>query len=255
MRLLNWQALLAAVTLLTRLPVPARWQTLAHDPPLRSRAVVFYPLVGAMLAALLLALAAVMPDKLGVTAQAAVLVGVWIGLTGVLHLDGLADTVDALAAAHRDPARLQEVLKDPRLGTAGACVLVLLILLKVALLRTALETGTVWIALPAALIAARLLAVIYMMMTPYARDQGLASQLDLQPLQWAVVIMSLVALLLAMVLLGRLAGTALAVVLAAWLVYWQQRWLKLVGGYTGDCVGALIEVAELLVLVVVVLAL
>lgn len=251
--MLNWHALMVALTLLTRLPLPARWQPPQFNPELQSRAALFYPFVGAAIGGLMLLLYLVLPDKIGVTAQATLLVGLWVWLTGALHLDGLADTTDALSAAHKDPTRIHAVLKDPHLGTMGVCVLVMALLLKLALLRTALETGSFYWALLAAPIGARLLALIYMMITPYARAEGIASPINLRPFQTLVVGLALIGLLAVMAVMGRWAGSALVVVLALWLVYWQQKWHRLVGGYTGDCVGALIEVAEILVLLVVVL--
>jgi adenosylcobinamide-GDP ribazoletransferase len=251
--MVNWHALVVALTLLTRLPLPAHWQSSQFNPELHSRAALFYPIVGAAIGGLLMLLYFVLPDKIGVTAQATLLVGLWVWLTGALHLDGLADTMDALAAAHKDPTRVHAVLKDPHLGTMGVCALVMVLLLKLALLRTALETGSFFWALLAAPIGARLLALIYMMITPYARAEGLASHINLRPFQPIVVGLALLGLLAVMAVMGRWAGTALVAVLALWLVYWQQKWHKLIGGYTGDCVGALIEVAEVLVLLVVVL--
>ena len=93
-----------------------------------------------------------------------------------------------------------------------------------------------------------------MMITPYARDEGIAAHINLRPFQPLVVGLALLGLLAVMAAMGRWAGTALVGVLALWLVYWQQKWSRLIGGYTGDCVGALIEVADLLVLLAVVLA-
>lgn len=251
--MVNWHALTAALTLLTRLPLPTRWLPADYTSDLHTRAALFYPLVGAVIGGLLVLLYLLLPDKIGVTAEATLVVVFWVWLTGAMHLDGLADTADALAAAHKDPSRVHAVLKDPHLGTMGVCALVLVLLLKLALLRTALETGSFYWALLAAPIAARLLALVYMMITPYARADGMASQVELRPYQTIVVGLALIGLLATMATMGRWGGTALVAVLALWLVYWQQRWLKLVNGYTGDCVGALIEVAEVLVLLVVVL--
>jgi len=252
--MVNWHALVLALTLFTRLPLPARWQPPQFNPELQSRAALFYPLVGAAIGGVLLLLYFALPDKIGVTAQATLLVGLWVWLTGALHLEGVANTSDALAAAHKDPTRVREVLKDPHLGTMGACALVMVLLLKLALLRTALETGSFYWALLAAPIGARLLALVYLMITPYARDLGTSSLISLRVFQPIVVGLALLGLIAVMAVMGRWAGTALVVVLALWLAYWQQKWLRLIGGYTGDGVGALIEVAEVLVLLVVVLA-
>ncbi len=250
--MINWQALLVALMLMTRLPVPTAWQPQQYHPQLQSRAVLFYPLVGAIIGALLLVVYGLLPNKLHIAVQAVLLVGGWVWLTGALHLDGLADTVDALAAAHKDPARVQTVLKDSHLGAMGAAALVLAMLLKVALVTAALQLELIGLALMGAPVAARLLAVIYMLLTPYARKQGIAAQIHLRPYRAAVLALAVLVLAMAFVTLGLAGGLLLLVMLGFWLFYWRRLWLKKVGGYTGDCVGALIEVAELLTLLVVV---
>lgn len=248
--MVNWHALVVALTLFTRLPLPARWQPLPYDPELHSRATLFYPLVGAALGGVFLLLYLALPDKIGVTAQATLLVGLWVWLTGALHLQGLANTADALAASQKDPAQVHPV---PYLGALGVCALVMVLMLKLALLRTALETGSFYWALLAAPVGARLLALVYMMITPHIPDPVMGPPLNLRPFQPIVIGLALIGLLVVMAVMGRWAGTALVAVLALWLVYWQQKWHRLIGGYTRDCVGGLIEVAEVLVLLVVVL--
>jgi len=105
----------AALALLTRLPVRA--------PEGRTGSAAFAA-VGAIvagLAALPAALLAGWAPLLG----AMLTLGVIELLTGALHLDGLADTGDALAAP--DPARAELARKDPRVGSAGAAAIVLVL--------------------------------------------------------------------------------------------------------------------------------
>lgn len=242
----NWQVMVVA----SRLTLPERWRPADLSPEQQSRAALFYPLSGAIIGGLMAALYLIMPDKIGVTVQATLLVGLWVWLTGAVHLGGLADSADAFGA--RIPTRAPEALKDPRLGTFGVCALVMILLLKLALLRTALEVGASYWALLAAPVAARLLALVFMMTTP-ARSGDATAPIDLRPYQPVVIGLALIGLLAIMWMMGRLGGTALIVVLALWLVHWQQRWQKLFGGHSGEGVGALIEVAEVLVLFMVVL--
>lgn len=244
----NWQVMVAA----SRLTLPERWRPADISPELQSRAALFYPLSGAIIGGLMAALYLIMPDKIGVTVQATLLVGLWVWLTGAIHLGGLANSADANGAARKDPARALVALKDPRLGTLGICALVMVLLLKLALLRTALEIGAFYWALFAAPIAARLLALVFMMTSP-ARVNDTRPTLDLRPYQPLIIGLALLGLLAIMWVMGRLGGTALIVILALWLAHWQQRCQKLFGGHSGENVGALIEVAEVLVLFMVVL--
>ena len=133
---------LRALSLLTRLPVRARWD---DDDVLPGRAMAAYPLVGALIGTLLVGLSWLLTTGIGrlqelaggsgtglspLLAAALVLVA-WAALTGMLHLDGWADCCDALVAPLSRERRL-EVMKDPRLGSFGGTGLILLLIVKLA---------------------------------------------------------------------------------------------------------------------------
>lgn len=246
------QAFAVALMLLTRLPVPARWQPVDFDAELQSRSVLFYPLVGAWMGTLLALVAWVLVAILPDLVAAALVVAFWLWLTGALHLDGLADTADALAAAHKDPARLQLAMKDPHLGTVGASLVVMVLISKVALVAAVLEAELAGAALPITLATARLAGQLYMIYTPYVRKDGLASQMQLGALKPVSLATLVLVLVLAALAFGWGAALGLTALLGGWLIYWRRRWLGLMGGYSGDCVGALIEVSEVLALLVLV---
>jgi adenosylcobinamide-GDP ribazoletransferase len=90
-----------------------------------------FPLVGALLGMLLLIAQWFFAAHFPSIVAAILTVGLWVFLTGGLHLDGWTDCWDALAAAV-SPERRLEILKDSRLGTFGTLALVLLLGLKVA---------------------------------------------------------------------------------------------------------------------------
>jgi adenosylcobinamide-GDP ribazoletransferase len=72
-------------------------------------------------------------------------------VSGGLHLDGLADTVDAVAAP--DPATAEQARKDPRIGSAGAAALVLVLLVEAAALAALVSTAGVMVAAFALIVA------------------------------------------------------------------------------------------------------
>ena len=121
----------AAVALLTRLPVATRDRSGGDiDAPSAARTgAAAFGLVGAGLglvgAAPALFLGATMPFLAAVLGIVAIAVA-----TGVLHLDGLADTADALAAP--DPDAAERARTDPRIGPAGAVAVVGVLLIDVA---------------------------------------------------------------------------------------------------------------------------
>ena len=130
-----------AVSFLTIIPV--RLQEPAHPGDL-GRAAGWFPVIGVILGGLVAAayhgFSLIFPPYLA----AALAVAIWIGMTGGLHLDGLADCCDGLLNASSRERRL-EIMKDPRLGTFGAIGLVLTIVLKIICLAS-LPASMAWIA-------------------------------------------------------------------------------------------------------------
>ena len=239
------RGLALAVGFLTRLPVPA----VDPDPIAVGRSLAWYPLVGALIGALLAGAVALLgfflPAAPGVTAV--LVVALWVRVTGGLHLDGLADTADA-AAAGGDRARRLAVLQDPRAGPAGVVAIVLVLLAKVAALTQLLQAGGAMIALVIAPVIGRSLLVAAFLSTPYVRAGGLGEALARHHDRRACR----AGLALTLVGIGVLAGPATALVLvlsnAALLLYWRRGAMRDLGGCTGDLAGALVEVGETLTL-------
>lgn len=237
-----------ALGFLTRLPIPH-----VHEPR-RSDfawALFWFPAVGALLGVSLVPFAwGGAALELGVSVQAALVVTLLALLTGGLHLDGLADTVDGLSGGRDHKARL-EIMKDSRIGAHGAVSIVLLLLVKFALIAEWLHFEPVWGSAQALIIApvtARLVAVCAVAWFPYARATGLgaafkeASRITLPafagcwllPLflwpqtRWVFVVAGAVSLGL-----GLLSARLIS---------------KKLHGLTGDTYGALIECTEVFAL-------
>ncbi|WP_434213453.1 adenosylcobinamide-GDP ribazoletransferase [[Pseudomonas] boreopolis] len=234
--------LLAALGLLTRIPVPARvWQA----PGVQARSLPWYPLVGMLLGALLAALAWCLRDASPLL-MAAMLVAAWASLTGGLHLDGLADSADAWVGGLGDRERTLAIMKDPRSGPAGVVALVLVLLLKTAALASL--AASAWCGLWLAPLLARAALVAAFLALPYVRAGGMGAGLAAGAARLPCAI-AVLATLLAALLAARMQG-ALAV-LAAGVVFalWWRACRKRLGGMTGDTCGALVELVEVAVLV------
>jgi adenosylcobinamide-GDP ribazoletransferase len=232
------RGLLAAIGFLTRLPVPAR----ASDGASASSSLAWYPAVGLLIGGVLWMLSwamAAVPPLLA----AAVLLAVWVGLTGALHLDGLADSADAWVGGLGDRERTLAIMKDPRSGPMGVAALVLVLLLKFAALASLPpHHAALWLA--PLLGRAALTAAFFT--TPYVRSDGLGSAL-LGASRGA----SVAALLVTGVLCfydGRHGLRALVVALAVFAC-WRMVCMRRLGGMTGDTCGALTELMEVAVLV------
>jgi adenosylcobinamide-GDP ribazoletransferase len=229
-----------ATQFLTRVPVPAVEDFSADE---LSRSAAWFPFVGltiGVVVALVIWLAAYRNTTIG----AAVGLVTWVWLTGALHLDGLADLSDALAAAHRDPQKFYAVLADPHLGAFGVVSIVLVLILKLTGLMEL--PARLWVALPLIPAWARLGPLAWSRwLEPLKPGHGerFAAQLHAGWIFfWTVVLLAASALFAPALCLAPL-------VIAAW-----GGWLKWrLGGITGDCLGAGVEITEVVLLYALVL--
>ncbi|WP_252273973.1 adenosylcobinamide-GDP ribazoletransferase [Pseudomonas subflava] len=234
--------LLIALQFLTRLPVSLPGMP---EPAQIGRSLLWYPLVGLLIGGLLLALHGLLGDTPALL-QAAILLAVWVGLSGGLHLDGLADTADAWVGGYGDRERTLAIMKDPRSGPIAVVVLLLVLLLKFAAVVVLLERQA-WAGLLLAPWLGRALLPLLFLTTAYVRSGGLGAALaEHLPRERLPLLLALHGL--AMLLLGFSAVLAL---LAAALVFWLLRraFIARLGGTTGDTAGALLELSECAVLV------
>jgi adenosylcobinamide-GDP ribazoletransferase len=233
------RGLAAAVAFLTRVPVGRFVRLDAEDV---ARGGALFPLVGAGVGAVVGGIADAGASPL--TAPLAAVLGLAAGavLTGVLHLDALADTADALGATTRE--RALEIMRDHSIGAYGATALVLDLGAKAAALAALASHGNVLAAAVCAAAAGRVVPVLLSAALPYARaGEGLGRALDGGWVRAAVAVA--VGAAICVLLDGAwLLLPAGAVAVAAAVI--ARRWL---GGITGDVLGASAELAELAVLV------
>lgn len=240
--------LLIALQFLTRLPVRLPGMP---EPRQLGRSLLCYPLVGLLLGLVLLLAAALLQGVFAPLA-AALLLALWLLASGGLHLDGLADSADAWVGGYGDRQRTLAIMKDPSCGPMAVLALVALLLLKFTALWALLAAGQ-WAALLLAPLLGRSALLMLLLGTPYVRANGLGSAMAAavpQRTGWWVLLA---------VALGCLAGgwaglLALGSALAVFALC-RRAMLRRLGGTTGDTAGALLELLECAVLVVLAVAL
>ncbi len=234
-------AFFAALGYFTRLPVPA-W--VGYSPDGLARAARYLPLIGLVVGGFG-ALVFWLASQVWAQPVAVVLSMVaTIALTGAFHEDGLADTADGLGGGW-DKAKILAIMKDSRVGSYGVIAVVIALLGKFALLST-LPAGQVVATLIAGHAVSRFCAVSLMATMAYARDdetskaRPVAARLGAGALLFALVFAVLPLVMFAPE--QALPAIAMAALATLWLAAKCRRWL---GGYTGDCLGAMQQLAEI----------
>ncbi len=203
-------------------------------------AVLFYPLIGALLGGILLGVFILLQPYIPNTHLLIFIFFLWVVLTGALHLDGFADTIDGLFVS-KD--RGLEVMKDPHTGGMGMIFTVTFLIFKASSL---LHLGLLW-SLPLILMLSRFNAVIAIFLLPYLRANGMSALAKAEFLRrhffssviLVGVLLSLFPYYFSMIILGVSLLTFITL----------ERFFKYrYGGMTGDIYGFLIEVTELVLL-------
>jgi adenosylcobinamide-GDP ribazoletransferase len=240
------EQLKASIAFCTRLPVPG--ETPAATKALAGAAWAF-PITG-LIVGIIAAVVYVLAHRLGVPAwpAAALSVTATLVVTGALHEDGLSDTADGFGGGGTREDKLA-IMRDSRIGAYGVCALVLSLFLRIGALATFADTHAVVWALIAAHSAARATMPALLWLLPPARSDGLAFEAGRPPGEGVAAAAAIAFIVLLFCLYPARAIIALifltaTVALTAWLSARQ------IEGQTGDVVGALEQVGEIVVLLV-----
>lgn len=236
----EWHAFLGAIRFFTRLPVPDR---IPHSEALLNHAARYFPAVG-LIVGLISAIAfglslLVLPHSLSVLLAMATS----IYLTGAFHEDGLTDMTDGLGGGW-EKLRILDIMKDSRVGSYGVIVIIMVLAIKFVCLD---EINSAWV--PALLITghafSRYCAVLTMAGMHYVREDALSKSKPLatQLTGKALIVASCFGLipLLWLPFDAMITGIVAGLIVTIWLGRKLQKWL---GGYTGDCLGAVQQLSE-----------
>jgi adenosylcobinamide-GDP ribazoletransferase len=244
---------LAAVQLLTRVPVPGGMNQPGADPALLRGSAIFFPLVGGLIGlatgCVIWAAAHVWPMPV------AVLVGLVVEalLTGAFHEDAVADCCDGLGGG-RSREDVLRIMKDSRIGSFGMLGLTLAVLLRAACLSAIDRSELLNVAAASGALGRWAGLVVLAVVPPIAGREGLARNLGERLGAWQVVagtLLGVPAVLWYAWLEPVRCGCGQVVVLVgsgAWAWYVRRR----LGGTTGDCIGFVCYLGQLLFLLVVI---
>jgi adenosylcobinamide-GDP ribazoletransferase len=234
----------AALQFSTRLPIGS-W--IAGDRVDFNQMAWAIPIAGAIVG-LIGALVYTLARALGLTPvpSAALSVVATMLTTGCLHEDGLADTVDGFGGGRSRDDKL-EIMRDSRIGTYGTCALILSVLLRTSAIASLGIPALVTPTLIAAHAASRATMPISMWLVPPARTDGLSAAAGSMS-QRSFGIASALGIAALVLAFGLTAGIVLTVLLLLAIGGMARLCIKQIGGQTGDVLGALEQVSEIVIL-------
>jgi adenosylcobinamide-GDP ribazoletransferase len=241
-----WFDLLTAVQFLTRLRVPS----IPYEQDSLSRAVKFFPIVGLLIGSGSLLLYILLAPHLPLTIVALLVVAYLVAITGCLHEDGLADSVDGFGGGW-ERERVLAIMRDSRIGSYGAAALALSLLARVLLIASLPRTQVAAYLLVAPVLS-RWTTLPLSFFLPPAREHsedkvdGQGARIARLTTRGSLIIGSLFTFVIVFALLRIRALVPVVASLGVTLVtalYYKRR----IDGITGDCFGATNQLAEIAV--------
>ncbi len=235
----------ASLQFLTIFPTPLRHEVAERT---SGPSLPYFPLVGLILGAILLGLYYGLILILPSSIVTALLIIALVVLTGAHHLDGFIDTCDGVFASKSKKERLA-IMSDTKVGAFGIVGVVLLLLLKYVSLFSVSEILPALLLMPT---LSRWTMVSMIFIFPYAKSAGMGLPFKQGATWQRLTVTTVIALIVAVVLL-KWWGLLLMAVL--WLIafgiagYFRYR----LGGLTGDSYGAINEISEVIVLLLIIL--
>ena len=234
-----------ALGFLTRIPVP---NSVDYSQKKLNQASRYFPLVGWLVGLLVgfvfLVVSRILPNEIAVLFS--MLSGIL--LTGCFHEDGLADTCDGLGGGWGKQQKLK-IMKDSRLGTYGATGLWFILTFKFYLLFKLSEQSSIqiFIAIIVAHPLSRTLSTSMIFLLPYVSDSEISKVKPLAESHQKIDLQISLAIGLASLIL--VSGTVLwiLIVLSVFLLFMRRLLLKQIQGFTGDTLGAIQQVSEILI--------
>lgn len=234
---------LAAVQFLTILPVKIKGGISDKD---LAGSAAYFPLVGLLVGAALAVSYNILVLFFPPAVTCAFIMIINVVISGGLHIDGFIDTVDALASG-ADKKRMLEIMREGRPGAVGLAAVILLFLAKYSLL-VSLPKGTIEVSLISMAVLSRASFVVSSAIYPYAREgEGLGKRFA-QKIGAKELLIAGITVLIVAGYIFRLSALFLILTVLAVVFAFNGYIRGKLGGITGDTMGALGEIVEVLVL-------
>ena len=249
----QWRYFLLALGFFTRIPVPSFADFQESE---LNQSVKYFPLIGCLVGLIALATFYIAEHIFPHAVAVIISMATTIFATGAFHEDGLADSADGLGGGWQREQVLT-IMQDSRLGTYGAGALFFALMAKFQLL-TAMHANAVMTILICAHAFSRLSAVWLMVALPYVKSSGKSKPLATEISRTDCGLANLFGLLPLLILLWVIQTTVqnwqITLAYVCWLVgligagwfWWLSLLKRKLGGYTGDTLGAMQQISEIM---------
>ena len=215
------------------------------------KSMAFFPLVGLILGGCLVLVNFLLSPYLDSSLLNIILLALLVFLTGGIHLDGLMDVADGIGGGNNKD-KVLSIMRDSRVGSFGVLSAIFLVLIKLEALNS-LGSESKWAALILMPVVARWGQVFLSYISPFARKDGLGRS-AIEGLNNPTLVFALISALIISWFSAGLTGLGIMAIVSLFTFAWSRVFIVRLGGITGDIIGALSEVLEVLVLFVFVLS-
>ncbi|MEX2233750.1 MAG: adenosylcobinamide-GDP ribazoletransferase [Cyclobacteriaceae bacterium] len=244
---------LTAVMFYTRIPCP-KW--IDHDPTYISLATRYIPLIGWIIGSIYAMAIVLLSQIVPVSLSVMLALCISILLTGAFHEDGFADVCDGFGGGW-SKEKILLIMKDSRIGTYGVVGVLMILGIKV-LATYELSTNTVdvinlFLIIVSSHTLSRMMAVVVIRFQKYAREEGDASKAKpvasgINGPSFVIALLIAVLPLFLLVIRTQVLWISALVPMFAMTIYLMRYFKRWIGGYTGDCLGAVQQVNEVVFL-------
>lgn len=237
-----FEQLIILTKFMTRIPIPIK---VDYDPKKLGKSIKFFPFVG-MIIGFILYYTSIILVKFSKNnlINALIVIVIELMVVGIIHIDGLCDTFDGLFS-YREKEKMLEIMKDSRIGTNGAIILVLYFIAKILFISEIFSINLKYLIIYPVL--ARLATPVNAAFSDYARKNGMSNFIISQNSTFEGIFSIILAAALSF-LIFSFKGFELFLGAFLFIIFFMQFVKKKIDGVTGDTMGAALELTAIFVL-------
>lgn len=237
-----FEQLIILTKFMTRIPIPIK---VDYDPKKLGKSIKFFPFVGLIIGFILYYTSIILVKfSKNNLINALIVIVIELMVVGIIHIDGLCDTFDGLFS-YREKEKMLEIMKDSRIGTNGAIILVLYFIAKILFISEIFSINLKYLIIYPVL--ARLATPVNAAFSDYARKNGMSNFIISQNSTFEGIFSIILAAALSFLILS-FKGFEIFLGAFLFIIFFMQFVKKKIGGVTGDTMGAALELTAIFVL-------